>query len=119
MAQVVALVDDFFFQAKLLETARQLGVDIRTCVTADGLDAEIANAVPSLVIVDLNAQSDPFEAIERMHASGRKIPLIGFLSHVQVDLARRARAAGCEEVMPRSEFTLNMATILGRVKSES
>jgi len=27
MAQVVALVDDLFFQAKLLETAKQVGVE--------------------------------------------------------------------------------------------
>jgi DNA-binding NtrC family response regulator len=119
MAQVLALVDDLFFQAKLLETARHIGVDLRTCATADALDAEIAKAVPKLVLVDLNAASSPLDAVARVHASGLEIPLIAFLSHVQVDLAERARAAGCREVIPRSRFTQNMATILGRAKSES
>jgi DNA-binding NarL/FixJ family response regulator len=119
MAQVLALVDDIFFQAKLLETGKQIGVVVRACTTADALDAEIAKAVPQLVIVDLNAASNPLEAVARLQASGHEIPLVVFLSHVQVDLARRARAAGCREVMPRSKFTQNMATILGRVKSES
>lgn len=119
MAHVLALIDDLFFQAKLAETARQVGVELRACTTPDALDAEIAKAAPRLVVVDLNAHSNPLEAIERVQASGRGIPLIGFLSHVQVDLAERARAAGCSEVMPRSKFTQNLATILARVKSES
>ena len=119
MAEVVALIDDVFFQAKLLETAKQVGVDVRTCATANALDAEIAAAVPSLIVVDLNARSGPFEALERLQASGSKIPLIAFLSHVQVDLAERARAAGCSDVMPRSKFTQNLATILARTKSDN
>jgi DNA-binding NtrC family response regulator len=119
MADVVALVDDLFFQAKLLETAKQVGVEVRACTTPDALDAEIARSRPRLVVVDLNARADPFTALERMHASDSKIPLIAFLSHVQVDLAARARAAGCQEVMPRSKFTQNLATILARAKSDS
>jgi DNA-binding NtrC family response regulator len=119
MAQVVALIDDLFFQAKLLETAKQVNVELRTCTTPDALAAEIAKDVPRLVVIDLNAQSNPLEAIERVRASGGEIPLIGFLSHVQLDLAQRARAAGCADVMPRSKFTQNMATILARAKSQS
>lgn len=119
MAQVVALIDDIFFQAKLIETAKQVGVELRNCTTADALDAEIAKATPRLVVVDLNARSGPFEALERLHAGGAKIPLIAFLSHVQVDLANRARAAGCTDVMPRSKFTQNLATILARAKSDT
>jgi CheY-like chemotaxis protein len=119
MAQVVALVDDLFFQMKLIETAKQLGVELRTCTTPDALAAEIEARVPKLIVVDLNAHSNPLEAIERVRTSNQEIPLIGFLSHVQVDLAERARAAGCLDVMPRSKFTQNLATILARAKSES
>ncbi|MBZ5696201.1 MAG: response regulator [Acidobacteriia bacterium] len=119
MAQVLALIDDLFFQAKLLETAKHVGVELRACTTPDALDAEIAKAAPKLVVVDLNARSNPLEAIQRVQTSGHQIPLIGFLSHVQADLAERARAAGCREVMPRSKFTRDLATILARVKSES
>jgi DNA-binding NtrC family response regulator len=119
MADVVALVDDLFFQAKLLETAKQVGVEVRACTTPDALDEEIARSTPRLVIVDLNARAEPFTALERMHASDSKIPLVAFLSHVQVDLAERARAAGCREVMPRSKFTQNLATILARAKSDT
>jgi DNA-binding NtrC family response regulator len=117
MADVLALIDDLFFQAKLVETAKQVSVDLRTCTTPDALAAEIAKDAPRLVLIDLNARSNPLEAIQHVRASGQEIPLIGFLSHVQLDLAERARAAGCGDVMPRSKFTQNMATILARAKS--
>jgi hypothetical protein len=45
------------------------------------------------------------------------LPLIAFLSHVQTDLAQQARAAGCTQVMPRSQFTHDLATILAQAKS--
>jgi len=118
-AQIVALIDDVFFQAKVLETAKQVGVEVRTCATSEALDAEIAKSAPRLVVVDLNAASNPLQAFERLRASGAAIPSIGFLSHVQIDLAEQARAAGCGEVMPRSKFTQNLATILSRAKSDS
>jgi hypothetical protein len=38
------------------------------------------------------------------------------LSHVQTDLAARAREAGCDEVMPRSAFTQNLARILSAAR---
>lgn len=119
MAEVLALVDDLFFQAKLLETARWVGVEVHTCSTAEALDDAIAKSAPRLVVVDLNARSEAFKALERIHASGERIPLIGFLSHLEVELAERARAAGCREVMARSSFTENLATILARAKSDT
>ncbi|MGD0964132.1 MAG: response regulator [Candidatus Acidiferrales bacterium] len=118
MAQVVALVDDLFFQAKLAETAKALGVELRTCGTPDALLAEIAQNPPGLVVVDLNARNNPLDAVARVQASAGHIPLLGFLSHIQVDLAEKARAAGCHDVMSRSKFTRDLATILGQAKSE-
>jgi DNA-binding NtrC family response regulator len=118
MAQVLAFIDDIFFQAKLIETAKQLGLEIRTCQTPEALDAEIAKDAPKLIVVDLNARANPLDAVSRVQARGQKIPLVGFLSHMQLDLAERARAAGCREVMPRSKFSENLATILTRAKSE-
>ncbi|HLL39636.1 MAG TPA: hypothetical protein VK357_08200, partial [Rubrobacteraceae bacterium] len=40
------------------------------------------------------------------------IPVIGFLSHVQKDLAVAARESGCDRVMARSAFTKDLPEIL-------
>ena len=119
MADVVALVDNLFFQSKIVETARHTGVELKLCSTGEAFLAEIARSAPSLAIVDLNARSNPLDAVECLHASGNHVPLIGYLSHVQTDLAERAKAAGCSEVMPRSKFTMNLATILAGAKSSA
>lgn len=119
MTCVLALVDDLFFQAKILETAKQVGVDVRTFTTPDALQAAIAKQAPKLVIVDLNARNNPLHAIELVHHAAPALPLIAYLSHVQVDLAQRASAAGSSKVMPRSQFTHDLATILADAKSHS
>ncbi len=117
MAQVLAFVDDLFFQAKILETAKQLGVAMRTYTTSDALLAQIAAEKPKLVIVDLNARNAPLQAVAQVYAAAPGLPLIAFLSHVQTELAQQARAAGCTQVMPRSQFTRDLATILAQAKS--
>jgi DNA-binding NarL/FixJ family response regulator len=119
MAQVLALVDDLFFQAKMMETARLVGVELRACSTPDALLAEVAKQAPKLVVVDLNARTDALGAITRLRAAAQDVPLVAYLSHVQTELAQQARAAGCREVMPRSEFTRDLATILVQAKSQT
>ena len=116
MGKVVALMDDLFFQMKVLETAKHLGLELKVATNGDALLALLEPA-PSLVIVDLNARSQPLAAIERVRAAQKDLRVIGFLSHVQRDLAAQAQAAGCNEVMPRSAFTENLSAILSAAKA--
>lgn len=115
MARVIALIDDLFFQVRLAETARQVGIELKVVTTAEALAEEARNAA-GLVVIDLNARADAIGAIETLRAAGNAAPIVAFLSHVQTELAERARAAGCREVMPRSKFTQNLAAILSSAK---
>jgi CheY-like chemotaxis protein len=115
MGRVVALMDDLFFQMKVAETARHLGVELKVATNGDAL-LTLLEPAPKLVIVDLNARSQPIQAIERVRAGQNGVRVVAFLSHVQTELAAQARAAGCDEVMPRSSFTQNLAAILGTAK---
>jgi len=115
MGKVVALMDDLFFQMKLAETAKQLGVEVQVATNAAAL-AELLQSQPKLVVVDLNARSQPVQAIEKLRQTNKEIRVVGFLSHVQHELAQHAMAAGCTEVMPRSSFTQNLAAILSTAK---
>jgi len=115
MGRVVALMDDLFFQMKVAETAKHLGLELKVASNGDAL-LGLLEPSPNLVIVDLNARSQPLAAIERLRAAQKDLRVIGFLSHVQRDLAAQAEAAGCNEVMPRSAFTQNLAAILSTAK---
>jgi DNA-binding NarL/FixJ family response regulator len=115
MGRVVALMDDLFFQMKLAETAKQLGVEVKVAANGEAL-LGLLEPEPKLVIVDLNARGQPVQAIERLRATHANVRVIGFLSHVQRELAAQAQQAGCNEVMPRSSFTQNLAAILGMAR---
>lgn len=115
MSRIVAMMDDLFFQMKVAETAKQLGLELKVAANGDAL-LGLLEPAPKLVIVDLNARQQPIEAIQRIRAEKNGVRVLGFLSHVQTDLAARAREAGCDEVMPRSAFTQNLAKILSAAR---
>lgn len=115
MSRVVALMDDLFFQMKLAETAKQLGVEVKVATNGDALMG-LMESTPKLVIVDLNARGQPLQAIEKIRQSNKDVRVVAFLSHVQTQLAAQAQAAGCTEVLPRSSFTQNLASILSASK---
>ncbi|MGH9730874.1 MAG: response regulator [Candidatus Acidiferrales bacterium] len=116
MAEIFALVDDIFFQAKRMEPAKQVGVELKSFSTGEALLAEWEKQPPKLVVVDLNARQSPMEVIAAVRAGGAEIRVIGFFSHVQTELAQRARDAGCTEVMPRSKFAKELAAIFSQAK---
>jgi CheY-like chemotaxis protein len=115
MGRIVGLMDDLFFQMKVAETAKHLGLEFK--VAANGhVPATMLEPPTKLIIVDLNSKNDPVATIARLRATQKELPIISFLSHVQVDLAARAKEAGSTQVLPRSTFTQNLAAILGAAK---
>ena len=119
MADAIALIDDLFFLAKVRETAKQTGIILETATTGDALLNAAAGSPNALILVDLNARQGALDAVEALCAAsrtGNPRRVIAFLSHVQTQLAERARSAGCTEVMPRSKFTQNLAEILRGAK---
>jgi DNA-binding NarL/FixJ family response regulator len=115
MARVVAYMDDLFFQMKLAETAKHLNVEVKVAASPDAL-LQLMNPLPKFVIVDLNARNSPLQAAQLVRESQPALPIIGFLSHVQTDLAIQAKAAGFQQVMPRSQFTANLSQILAMAR---
>jgi len=47
----------------------------------------------------------------------RDVKTVGFLSHVQKDLAVAAKEAGCDRVMARSAFTRDLPKVLDEGES--
>ena len=111
MPRVVAYMDDLFFQMKLAETAKHLGITVKFAGNVTSL-LQLMEPLPDLVIVDLNARSEPLAAVQQLRASQPDLRIVGFLSHVQTGLAEQAKSAGFDEVMPRSRFSSNLADIL-------
>lgn len=113
--RVVAAIDDLFFAAKVRATAAQVGVEIEFVRNAATLLRSVQQDPPALIIFDLQTERiDPFATVEALKADEQTRPLrtLGFFSHVQTDLLRRAQAAGFDQVLPRSAFTQRLPELL-------
>ena len=113
--RVIAAVSDLLFASKIRGTAEHLNVTVEFARAGDALFDAAKTEVPSLVILDLHAtQLDPFALAARLKSDEqlRGVPIVGFFSHVQTDLQRRAAAAGVDHVLTRSAFTKRLPEIL-------
>jgi CheY-like chemotaxis protein len=118
---IIAVVDDLFFASKIRGTAQQFSLSVSFARTKDGLIEAALQERPALIICDLHSQKiDPIglaRDLKENYLLG-EIPLVGFLSHVQVDLQKAAQAAGFDQVLPRSAFTKNLPQILAGTDSQ-
>lgn len=69
--------------------------------------AALATAEAELVVVDLS-RPGVLEALAQLG----DVPTIGFGSHVDRDLLAAATAAGCDQVLPRSQFFAELRELL-------
>jgi CheY-like chemotaxis protein len=117
VVKAVAVLDDLFFAAKILDAASQLGLETEIIRPADFKPARLAQPRAAVLIVDLNATSaDPIALIRQLKSDPAlgSVPVVGFVSHVQVELQQAARAAGCDQVLPRSKFSATLPDLLRR-----
>src|SRR6266851_2676536 len=118
---VLAVVSDLFFSAKINEAAKRAGVTLEY-VTAEKDVLEKARSNPALIILDLNFDAvRPVELIGKLkgNADLKHIRLIGYLSHVQTELKMKAQEAGCDQVIPRSAFSMNLPQILNSLPAST
>jgi hypothetical protein len=118
--RIFCFIDDLFFQAKIQETSRKLGIKVEF-VKGDKdsvqrlLDLPEAEK-PTLVVFDLNnLNAKPITLIPKFKAKLKKATsIVGFLNHLQGDLKAKAVEAGCDTVMPRSAFSQSLPNLLRR-----
>jgi hypothetical protein len=96
---VLAVVRDLMFVGRITAEARAAGATLT--VVRD--PAKLADAAPArLLIADLNLAGALDAAAAWRAATGGAI--VGFVAHTDVETITRARAAGIDRVMARSQF---------------
>ena len=123
--RIYCFIEDLFFQAKIQETARKLGVKVEF---VKGGDKDAAarltelpeGEVPKLVVFDLNnLNAKPMTLIPKLKSKLKKATsIVGFLNHLQSELKAKAIEAGCDAVMPRSAFSQTLPNLLRRYGME-
>ena len=113
--RVLAAVEDLLFKSKISETAETLGVEARFPSSPTKLLETLRESPPELLVLDLNsARFEPLTLLRTVKSDDatKDVRTVGFLSHVQKDLAVAAREAGCDRVIARSAFTKDLPKIL-------
>jgi PleD family two-component response regulator len=114
--RVLGAVEDLLFKSKISETASQLGIEAAFPRSPKRLMEALRESPPDLLVLDLNsARFEPLVLLQGVKSdqTTHDVFTVGFLSHVQKDLAVAAREAGCDRVVARSAFTRDLPRILG------
>lgn len=100
------LSDDLVFFSRVAGTARAKGLSVRQVRTAAELLAAAGCQPPTGVLIDLqNPGLDLLPTLTELRAICPTMPPVtGYGSHVEKELMKAAREAGCDEVLPRSKF---------------
>jgi PleD family two-component response regulator len=113
--RVLGAVEHLLFKSKISETSSQLGIEAAFPRSPKKLRDALRESPPDLLVLDLNsARFEPLTLLREVKSdeATRDISTIGFLSHVQKDLAVAAREAGCDRIVARSAFTRDLPKIL-------
>ncbi len=112
MPWILAVVSDLMFTVKIQDAAKRAGA--QTTFVASHLRAlEKLKDKPTLVILDLNFDlAKPIDLLAPIKAAG--IPTLGYLSHVQTELKRKAEEAGCNSIVARSTFSQKLPELISK-----
>jgi hypothetical protein len=109
MAVLVA-VRDLLLRSRICEAAQRLGVPVRVAPRGVPLSRAAGDLGGGTALVDL---SEPgiLDELRLVRAQGG-IRVIGFLGHLQVDLAAAAVTAGADEVLSRGQLVARLEDVL-------
>lgn len=117
--QVLAIVEDVFFVAKVQDAVRRAGLEVVLARTR-GQALEKARAGVRAIVLDLNAAgAEPLELLRDLKSDDatRALPVIAYVSHVQTDLKQQALEGGCVEVLARSVMQQRLPELLAHYSS--
>lgn len=99
------LSDDLLFGSRITGTATALGLTVYTSRTTGDLLQQAAALRPSCVLLDLhNPGLDIAAVVQGLKGQEQPPRLVAYGSHVETATLRRARDAGCDRVLPRSQL---------------
>lgn len=113
MARVALLSPDLLFGSKVEGGLKVAGHTVNRFAGED--EVRLAASFHDVLVVDLTAEGiDGPALVESMRERGEleAVPTLGFYSHVDQEMRKRAEAAGLSRVVPRSRMAREMAVLV-------
>ncbi len=113
MGRCIAIVSDMIFATRITGTAEKVGAKCKVVKDPGTLQDALVSENPGTVLVDMNCDGvSPEAAIRTVKSHCPNARVVAFFSHVQTELMEQARAAGADEVWPRSAFVQRLPELL-------
>lgn len=113
---LLLVADDLFFSSRVESAAKALGAKLTKVRKLEELRGTVERTPPDLVIMDLASKTiDAQRAFAEIRslAGGEGIFCVGYLPHVERELAEGFRERGVDLVIARSKFSREMRDIIG------
>lgn len=108
MARVLAVVSELMLASRVEGALRLAGHEVILRPDLPGGDVDVGEERFDLIVCDL-------DAVEPAAVAARPEPAIAFYSHVDVEVRKRALAAGLELVVPRSRMSRELPELVKRL----
>jgi len=109
----IAIVSDLIFTTRITGTAKKVGAKCEIVSNPSALQSALDADEPRAVLVDMNCDGiSPEEAIRTVKSQFPDARVVAFFSHVQTEIGDQARAAGADDVWPRSAFVQRLPQVL-------
>jgi DNA-binding NarL/FixJ family response regulator len=107
------LSDEMMFTSRITGTARDLGLEIKVARGQDALQTLVQSQPFAAVIIDLaNPGLDLPVLLTAARAANSEATIVAYGSHIDAETLKKARQAGCDVVLPRSQFAERLPELL-------
>ncbi len=108
---ILVAVRDLLFRSRIQAAAERLAAQVRFAPRGVPLAEAARELGGGMILADLSEAGVLDQVREVKRSPGFRV--IGFLGHLQVDLARAATDAGVDEVLSRGQLVQRLDGILG------
>jgi len=105
---VLVAVSDIFFYTKVRDALLPRGYQLERVRALDEVTAKAATLHPAALILNMNDLAlDAFQVLERLKAEAglKKIPVLAFANHEEVETWKRAKELGVSKIVSRNELS--------------
>lgn len=104
------------FSSRIESAATKAGIPVKVMDTLESFIEEAKQNMPQVALVNLDAAEGKLSALEGL-AKGSSCKIVGYHSHVNINLAEAAQRIGIHVVLSRGAFVNKLEGILTELSS--
>lgn len=105
---ILVVMNDIFFYTKVRDALLPKGYRLERARSQSDISEKASAVKPAAVILNMNDdQLNAMQALETLKADAtlKRMPILAFANHEEVDTWNRAKALGVTKIVSRNEFS--------------